>query len=54
MSLPLHITPQGLPVGVQVLGAMGEERLLLSLAAEVEAASQWGRHLPRQAQAVSG
>lgn len=54
MSLPLHITPDGLPVGVQMLGAMGEDRLLLSLAGEIEAASQWGRHLPRPAPAVSG
>ncbi|QTP59995.1 amidase [Billgrantia antri] len=47
MSLPLHVTTQGLPVGVQVVGAMGDEHRLLALAAHVEAESGWGRHLPR-------
>ncbi|MBZ0328773.1 amidase [Halomonas sp. ANAO-440] len=47
MSLPLHVTPAGLPVGVQVIGAMGGERRLLALAAQVEAEVQWHRHLPR-------
>ena len=47
MSLPLHVTPEGLPVGVQVIGAMGDEHRLLALAAQVEAEVRWGRHLPR-------
>ncbi|PMR73754.1 amidase [Billgrantia endophytica] len=47
MSLPLHITPDGLPVGVQVIGAMGDERRLLALAAQVEADTPWAQHLPR-------
>ncbi|MGR4067365.1 amidase [Billgrantia sp. C5P2] len=47
MSLPLHVTPAGLPVGVQVIGAMGDECRLLALAAQVEAEVRWGRHLPR-------
>ncbi|MFO7646947.1 amidase [Halomonas campaniensis] len=47
MSLPLHVTPEGLPVGVQVVGPMGDERRLLALAAQLEADSGWGRHLPR-------
>ncbi|MGR2739654.1 amidase [Billgrantia sp. Q4P2] len=47
MSLPLHITAQGLPVGVQVVGAMGDECRLLALAAQVEAEVRWGQHLPR-------
>ncbi len=47
MSLPLHVSPQGLPVGVQVVGPMGDERRLLALAAQVEAEVRWGRHLPR-------
>ncbi|MCG6658652.1 amidase [Halomonas campisalis] len=46
MSLPLHITTDGLPVGVQVLGAMGDERRLLALAAQVEADTPWAHHLP--------
>ncbi|QTP55841.1 amidase [Billgrantia sulfidoxydans] len=47
MSLPLHVTPDGLPVGVQVIGAMGDEHRLLALAAQVEAEARWARHLPR-------
>ncbi|MCC5884199.1 MAG: amidase [Halomonas sp.] len=50
MSLPFHVTAQGLPVGVQVVGPMGDERRLLALAAQVEAEVQWQRHLPRPAQ----
>jgi amidase len=47
MSLPLHVTPEGLPVGVQVVGPMGDERRLLALAAQLEAEVDWARHLPR-------
>ncbi|MFY0989660.1 amidase [Halomonas sp. C05BenzN] len=50
MSLPLHVTPDGLPVGVQVMGPMGDERRLLALAAELEADSGWGSRLPRTAE----
>ena len=44
MSLPLHMTATGLPVGVQVAGAFGAEELLFSLAGQVERAAPW---LPR-------
>ncbi len=44
MSLPLHWTPEGLPVGVQLAGAFGDEELLFSLAGQVERAQPW---LPR-------
>lgn len=47
MSLPLHVTPAGLPVGVQVLAPMGGEKRLLALAARLEAEVAWGRQLPR-------
>lgn len=47
MSLPLHVTPEGLPVGVQAIGPMGDERRLLALAAQLEAEADWARHLPR-------
>ncbi|SDK30435.1 amidase [Billgrantia gudaonensis] len=46
MSLPLHVTPEGLPVGVQVLGAMGDERRLLALAAQLKADTPWAQRLP--------
>jgi len=41
ISLPLHQTPDGLPVGVMLAAAPGREDLLLSLAAQVEAAVPW-------------
>jgi len=47
VSLPLHWTPEGLPVGVMLAARPAEEGLLLALAAQVEAASPWaGRHPP--------
>ncbi len=36
MSLPLHWTPDELPVGVQVAGAFGAEEQMFSLARQVE------------------
>ncbi|MGM0692898.1 MAG: amidase [Pseudomonadota bacterium] len=47
MSVPLHVTPDGLPVGVQLLAPMGGERQLLALAARLEAEVNWAAHLPR-------
>ena len=41
MSVPLHWTPGGLPVGVQFAARIGEEAVLLSLAAELERAQPW-------------
>lgn len=41
ISLPLARTDDGLPIGVQVAAARGEERRLLSLAYELEQAMPW-------------
>ena len=43
ISLPLARTVDGLPIGVQVAAPLGEERRLLSLAYELEAAMPWPR-----------
>lgn len=41
ISLPLHWTPEGLPVGVQLVGPMFSEELLLQLASQLEQAHPW-------------
>ena len=46
MSLPLHWTDAGLPVGVQAIGPPAGDALLLSLAAEIEAARPWSDRRP--------
>jgi amidase len=38
ISLPLHWTPEGLPVGVQLVAAMGREDLLIRVASQLEQA----------------
>ena len=47
ISLPLHESPSGLPIGVQLVGGPWQEALLLRLAAQLEAARPWaGRRAP--------
>ena len=46
VSLPLHWTPEGLPVGVMLAARPAEEELLLGLAAQVEAAAPWAHRRP--------
>ncbi len=47
VSLPLHWTDAGLPIGVMLAGRMGEEATLISLSAQIEAARPWQhRHPP--------
>jgi amidase len=43
MSLPLHLTKDNLPCGVQVMAARGREDLLFRLAGELEQSSLWIR-----------
>ncbi|WP_309075778.1 amidase [Paenarthrobacter sp.] len=37
ISIPVHTTPSGLPMGIQLIGRLGSELLLLQLAAVLEA-----------------
>ena len=46
ISLPLHETETGLPVGVQLVAATGREDLLIRVAAQLEAAAPWADRVP--------
>lgn len=46
INLPLHWTPDGLPVGIQLVAAYGREDLLLRVAAQLEAAQPWAHRRP--------
>jgi amidase len=41
VSVPLHWTAEGLPIGVMLAGRMGDEATLISLSAQLEAARPW-------------
>jgi amidase len=41
ISLPRHWTHGGLPVGIQLVGAIGREDLLIRLASQLEQARPW-------------
>ena len=41
VSLPLHWTAEGLPIGVMLAGRMADEATLISLSAQLEAARPW-------------
>ena len=46
VSLPLHWTNEGLPLGLQFIAPPGQDGLLVQLAAELEAAQPWFNRLP--------
>jgi amidase len=46
MSLPLHQSDDGLPIGVQLVAAYGREDVLLRLGAQLEEAQPWAGRLP--------
>ena len=46
ISLPLHWTPDGLPVGVHFIAAYGREDVLIRIAAQLEQAEPWANRRP--------
>ncbi|CAM5271642.1 Glutamyl-tRNA(Gln) amidotransferase subunit A OS=Streptomyces lavendulae subsp. lavendulae OX=58340 GN=gatA1 PE=3 SV=1 [Streptomyces lavendulae subsp. lavendulae] len=46
VGVPAGFTPDGLPLGAQLLGPAESEPRLLALAAQLEAAEDWARHWP--------
>jgi amidase len=46
MSVPLHWTADGLPVGTMVSARAGQERMLFELAYQLEAAQPWAHRIP--------
>jgi amidase len=54
ISLPLYEGEDGVPLGVQIVGAPAGEGRLLALASQLEAAQPWAQRRPAVGQAVSG
>lgn len=46
ISLPLHWTDEGLPIGVQLVAAFGREDVLFRVAAQLEEAQPWSGRRP--------
>ena len=49
ISLPLHQAESGLPIGMQLVGRLGDEATLFRVAAQLEEALPWRDRLPRAA-----
>lgn len=46
ISLPLHVSDDGLPIGSQLVGQVGSEGMLLSCATQLEEAAPWRDRVP--------
>jgi amidase len=46
ISLPLHMSDDGLPIGIQLVAAYGREDVLIRLASQLESAYPWAERRP--------
>jgi amidase len=46
LSLPLHMTADGLPIGAMFTGPWGSDSLLLKLAKQLESTQPWPKRAP--------
>ena len=53
ISLPLALSANGLPIGVQLVASYGREDLLLRVAAQLELAMPWQHRTPHGARALA-
>ena len=44
--LPVHVTAEGLPMGVQLIGRPGRDDVLLAIGAQLERRLQWQKRHP--------
>jgi amidase len=51
ISLPMHMSAEGIPIGVHLIGPPAGEELLLSLSAQLETAAPWKERRPELAAA---
>jgi amidase/6-aminohexanoate-cyclic-dimer hydrolase len=47
MSVPLHMSKEGLPIGAQFVGRFGDEATLFKLAGQLERAAPWFARMPK-------
>ena len=48
ITLPVYETPEGIPMGVQLVGRPGGEHVLLAIGAQLERRLNWQRRHPQQ------
>lgn len=46
IAIPTGFSPEGLPIGVQLVGRPADEATIIALAAQLEAAHPWSQHRP--------
>lgn len=54
ISIPLHTSESGLPVGIQLIAPYGREDLLIRVAAQLESAHPWAERRPDAVDSASG